>query len=459
MVDANIVISVSAVLVALVLTLVIILRLDGDPDDNFSMNFKGSYTAEGSTYASEMYYCTGESCRFFDMLGPEDSFPGYFALVGFVDSETGDKFLTEHSIGQTFVFDSGNNLKSCHPSETLDTIALGAVVDSLSGAWDSDSKSFSMDGVTFVLSDHSLDTDPSDDEPKVLGISIPSADACRVANGETLDVVSDLDCADCVNANDARFLVENQEPVEVAAPEQGVRHLISGSVFASLASFGYDGAKSLPGGWSHVKSCVNGNAVGRVAQSGGIKVVSFAGTNDFKDVIQDLKTWGHSTYHGGFYDYTMMLKGCIDSNGGQSANYIVGHSLGGATATIYKQLSNAAGTVVTFGAPKTTKGRSCTVTGVRIFNEKDPVASNGMGILGSFNHDVKTSKKAFVRSGGCKKRFWGVCYSYHSDSYEITGGACGEQAGGCSWLADCIYNVGRHSLDTYKKHSLGSINI
>lgn len=461
MVNANVVISVSAVLVALVLTLVIVMRQDGDPEDNFSVMIKGSYSESGVSYGTEMYYCTGDSCRFFEEVGPSADFPGYFALVGLTDSGTGDKYLTEHSIGQTFVFDSSNNLKECRPAMALDeTIDLNSMVGTLAGAWNSETKQFVMDSITYTVTNYDLDSDPSDDEPKVLGVGIPTAAACRALAGETFPTVNvDTSCANCEDAS-RRNLQFEMPPVQ-EQPEQGERHLAqTGSTFASLCSFGYDGAGSLPSGWSHVASCINGNAVGRIASNGGIRAVSFAGTNDFDDVIQDMKSWGHTTYHGGFYEYVKMLDGCINANGGQSANYIVGHSLGGAAATIYKQISGASGTVVTFGAPKTTKGRSCHSTGMRIFNEKDPVASNGMGIMGSFYHDVTTSKRAYVQSGSCTKKHWlGWCTRHNQDYHGITGGGCSEQATGCSWLADCIYYVGRHSLDTYVKHQLGSVSI
>ena len=76
-----------------------------------------------------------------------------------------------------------------------------------------------------------------------------------------------------------------------------------------------------------------------------------------------------TVYHGGFYDYVMMTKNCVDhrvrvrllEKWGFQINYITGHSLGGAAATVYQQLSakryNSVrdAKVVTYGAPKTSK--------------------------------------------------------------------------------------------------------
>ena len=111
MVNANVIISVSAVLVALILTIVVVMRQEGDPTDNFSVTVTGTYThSDGNPYNADMYYCIGESCQFHEVT--DDSFPGYFALVGF--DAGADTFVTEHSIGKTFKFTGGTSSVVLH---------------------------------------------------------------------------------------------------------------------------------------------------------------------------------------------------------------------------------------------------------------------------------------------------------------------------------------------------------
>ena len=77
------------------------------------------------------------------------------------------------------------------------------------------------------------------------------------------------------------------------------------------------------------------------------------------------------------------------------------------TATIYSQMNGdpSVNGVWSFGAPKTRVTSSCTVPGKRIFHESDSVASNAMGVLGSFNHDVVDAYKIYkVSCGACSQR-------------------------------------------------------
>ena len=145
MVNANVVISVAAVLVALILTIVIVMKQAGDPTDNFSVTVTGSYThADGNTYEADMYYCIGEeSCQFHGHV-KSGTFPGYYALVGF-DAENGDgttsSYVTEHSIGKTFEYSDGT-LVGCTDSEKLDVAELSTRIDALASSFDVDGKNF-----------------------------------------------------------------------------------------------------------------------------------------------------------------------------------------------------------------------------------------------------------------------------------------------------------------------------
>ena len=89
----------------------------------------------------------------------------------------------------------------------------------------------------------------------------------------------------------------------------------------------------------------------------------------------------------GFTRYQNDVSGCI--NGYLSAanldpDYIVGHSLGGAAATVFYEKNSAlhGADLVTFGAPKTSSSGSCGNSGKRIAHESDSISSNVMGVLG-----------------------------------------------------------------------------
>ena len=113
------------------------------------------------------------------------------------------------------------------------------------------------------------------------------------------------------------------------------------------------------------------NVLGNAPQSGHDCniVLAFAGSDDITDWLQNTQAWPSEVstrtgkeYHSGFKEYTDSLFGCVEfyreelQQKKHTLDYIVGHSLGGAAATIYAQesaLGNARHGVVTFGAPKT----------------------------------------------------------------------------------------------------------
>ena len=407
MVNANVVISVSAVLVALILTIVVVMRQDGDPTDNFSVSVTGSYAhADGNTYEADMYYC----------------------IAQLTDSWAADN---------TFTLD----------------------LEGGSG--------------TFTMATYALNDAPATDTPSVRGKTVPTIAACQAL----WDAANDAACPDGAgNCGGDKTIDEADEDENAAAEdlsvlEEGGRKLWSSSVNAydmsKIASYGYKVSNGLPGGWAHWGSCVNINSVARFAYKWGHSfVLSYAGTDDVIDALQDLKIWGHHNYHGGFYDYVMATKGCVDSrirllNGwGYTINYITGHSLGGAAATVYQQLAASSvpnianAKVVTYGAPKTSKNWGCKSRGTRIYNQNDPVASNVMGILSDFNHDVKAARQVY--STCCGRNWWGTCTCTR---YSHRGTGCGQAAGGCSWFFDCIWHVGNHGLSTYQKHNLHTLTV
>ena len=358
-------------------------------------------------------------------------------------------------------------------------------VEELTASFSRDGKSFTLDveedGVssdaTFTMDTYVMNSDPSTDTPSVRSQAVPAISECEALWKAENDAACAADSSGGCGGDSE---VAHSDVDETSPPLIDLDTLVgsdrklgwsespgqNAATMAHLASFGYTGAGALPSGWVHYKDCITGNSVARFGSKYPVMVLSFAGTDDKWDAIQDLKVWGNDKYHGGFYDYVSMTKSCVDATVDELAveniylDYITGHSLGGAAAVVYAQRSSglvSAAKVVTFGAPKTSKNTSCKTTGTRIFNEKDPVASNGLGVLGGVNHDVSSARQVY-NNDVCTKKLLGIC-TRTSTNYLHRRAGCSQMAGGCSWFFDCLWNVGRHSLDTYRKHGLSGISV
>jgi len=196
--------------------------------------------------------------------------------------------------------------------------------------------------------------------------------------------------------------------------------------------------------WEEIAMCSSQNAHARVMkgywyakENRPYNVVAFSGTNGvafnpdsmrdwmdnanraFKTVYNDHKNT-YMVVHEGFYEYLMKVWPCVEDHVAKmngKLDFVVGHSLGGAAATLYWQLMSDAhrgnSWVVTFGAPATRSQEACTAAGFRFYHQEDPVASNVLGLMSDFNHDVDqaveltggldrgTIKHSFV---DCKKK-------------------------------------------------------
>lgn len=496
MVNANVVISVSAVLVAVILTIVFVLRKTNPdfPSDNFSVSADG-VTQDGG--AASMYFCVGQECQFYDMDYTLNDFPGYFALVGL--TKDGETFVTEHSVGFTFQFDAEGKLVKCYDSASLDGALVASRVNDLIAANTAGDTSYTVDGITWnggVTWSTDLSVAPS-----VLGLTVPTPAECKAANSDPEidkpagdfgpDVGFDENVAPPPTS---RRLTEDGESSRMLW-DRNVANIQSTSWSLAAASAAYD---NVPGAnqvmWN---SCVTaaptafglkGSAVARFVYdpSGTTMALGFAGSDDYYDWILDLtrtrpecdswyffkpdrcvcqgaswwgpwyaKWYGYNNcysgapaspdgnLHWGFFAYQNMVADCVNNNvallysWGIDIDMITGHSLGGAAATVYRRLNSgrqgiSTSQVSTWAAPKTIKGSSCSQPGWRHMDNKDPVASNGMGFLEGFNHDVQNAKRG-------------------NDDKSISTVWCGENAGGCSWLFDCAYYAAtRHLLSNYK---------
>ena len=212
----------------------------------------------------------------------------------------------------------------------------------------------------------------------------------------------------------------------------------------------YKGA-GMPSGWYHWKTCESGNAHARFIYKYPTMVIGIAGTDglsDFGDWLDNMDTdhytTGGRTVHEGFYEYQDKIQSCLATwrnkltSWNIDVDYIVGHSLGGAAATVFSEVHGREGAdLVTFGAPKTRVSSTCTEPGIRFAHESDAVASNGMGAMSTFNHDLQDSKEMYS-SSSCSKKFWGVCYKW-STAKTYRDQTCSDESGGCRWLLDCAY--------------------
>ena len=143
--------------------------------------------------------------------------------------------------------------------------------------------------------------------------------------------------------------------------------------------------------------------------------LSFAGTDDGGDAMADLnyfvKTGPSGTkYHGGFLGYVQQLAPCINPirdalrRDGIELDFITGHSLGGAAATVYAQeYGEPLVGVATWGAPKTNYGSSGSVVkGWRFWHEDDVVSGNLCAVNGLITFLCPICGAIFsAANGGC----------------------------------------------------------
>lgn len=171
--------------------------------------------------------------------------------------------------------------------------------------------------------------------------------------------------------------------------------------------------------WEEVAMCSSQNAHAKVIkgywyakENRPYNVVAFSGTNGVAFNMDSMRDWmdnadrdfktiynhhenTNMVVHEGFWEYLMKVWNCVEDHVAKmngKLDFVVGHSLGGAAATLYWQLTSDAhrgqSWVVTFGAPATRSKEACTAMGFRFYHQEDPVASNVLGLMSSFNHDI-----------------------------------------------------------------------
>lgn len=435
--NATLIISLSAVLVGIVLAMVFYLRSSGALTGT-EVGFKGTTVdADGDSIETEIYYCDG-GCNPYGADTSEGDFPGYFALIGFKKGDS--TFLTEFSVGFTFEYDSSGSLVSCTKTSD-DFISFDSVSAIVTGEAPTPGTTMAVDDIEFTVGE--IITSPADS--KVFGENPPHPSDCAALYRESVGDGSIPDDEDFLS--DGRRDLWNTD-------EHGRTLWNSGTIDSNTAwklsqtAYLNNGA---PGGWRVSKTCkvdhFMGSAVAKFVYNGAhsTMVLTFAGTSGMSDIgdwVHNLDVRTHNSYHRGFWSYQNKLNDdCIRAyrnllleRDGIELDYIIGHSLGGAAATTYAlENGNSKKGVYTFGAPKSrAHGKSCSVSGRRIVNKLDSIASPLLGIMGDFNHDV-TNSYQLKGDYGCGKgktcKHKGVnsqsCTATHND--------------GCKWLFDCAY--------------------
>ncbi len=175
-------------------------------------------------------------------------------------------------------------------------------------------------------------------------------------------------------------------------------------------------------------------------------VFAFRGSDDVQDWLSNaagiFRAYGN--WHGGFHDEFQKIRPNIEARVNACGNnnlIFVGHSLGGAVATVAQDYYNK-GSVVTFGSPLVFDNNpGCSVPGKRIFHEEDPVAGNLFGLMSSYYHGT-SGIEIYVY---CYSRsWWGYCTESRTATRNVD---CQKDSG---WFDT---NIGAHSLKgPYKTH-------
>jgi len=477
MVNTNVIISVSAVLVAMLLTIVSLMRQSGDPTDNFSVSVTGTVEREGASYPADMYFCTGDDCQFYGGV-PEGQFtPGYFSLVGFNDGT--NSYVTEHTVGKTFVYDSSGNLVDCRSSEKVGKQELSQKMSNMKESFQKNERS--SEGYT--MTNYVMNANPSTDSPTVVGFGVASIEACKAIWKAQSDSV--------VNAEEVEADVDEDEEDErrnLLGWDDDHKVNITGKHLAHFAGWAYSGdglnKKDSVKQFDKIKTCKKKNGTARFATHRPTVVLAFAGTDDLDDVIQDLDDTRapRTTFHGvkkiyskGYYKYTENLMKCVLDKvehlekKGQTLDFVTGHSLGGAASVIFQDISGHSALAVTFGQPAHVEGKEkdCEESANnvrRFFQEYDPVASQIVGRARKLTFDSSHAYKCWNKNGKCTEKWWfgawgWQCVEWKNRKYYNKLTDCGRKATGCDYYLDCIYNIGNHMMGEYLRSDIGDIKL
>jgi pimeloyl-ACP methyl ester carboxylesterase len=403
--NPTLVITISVAMIGAALAIFFLLTGKNlDDGESFSLKFAATVSNPdtGTTFPSEVYFCTGDNCRYYEAIYSDwqatYDLPDFFALVG-IDAGAGKVVLSELTLGWMFTFQDGT-LTSCDglgnpgvddydPIEEAKTMAANAKFASFN-----EGTVISMGNSTITIGTHDIGYNPDVNSATVLSLTMPTPEECGALSPLP---TPDADQGTQVQAADSSTWTALAQPVDTSRRKLEEGRQLWGAATASTSSELWWAANGAYGGGSSTGtftpwcSCVNGNARAQFfykCDNRGCNMnLGFAGSDDTKDWLQNfqfLPGGPGGKYHSGFYNYYTQLEPCITnyrnmlSDWGIQIDYIVGHSLGGAVATIYAQeKENGLKGVVTWGAPKSNNiWASSAITGWRFVHYDDPVPSN-----------------------------------------------------------------------------------
>ena len=116
--NPTLVITISVAMIGAALAIFFLLTGKNlDDGESFSLKFAATVSNPdtGTTFPSEVYFCTGDNCRYYEAIYSDwqatYDLPDFFALVG-IDAGAGKVVLSELTLGWMFTFQDGT-LTSC----------------------------------------------------------------------------------------------------------------------------------------------------------------------------------------------------------------------------------------------------------------------------------------------------------------------------------------------------------
>jgi hypothetical protein len=263
--------------------------------------------------------------------------------------------------------------------------------------------------------------------------AFPGFTACRAAN--------ENHAASTVAGRKLEQL-SGKELLELHYGEEVQRHLSEvGHRHLGASQFDVDMAKQSYDTYTHCADGYWGSACVLVSDCN----FAFRGSDDISDWLSNaggIFTASVNNLHAGFNTEFNKLKGDIDAAVGACPNpKFIGHSLGGAMATVAHQ-TYGKGTVATFGAPQLFDNNpGCAAGGYRLYHEEDPVAGNVFGLNAGYWHGTMGTEIYWK----CTQRNWlGIC---KNSSYKTRDTSCSANSG--TWDT----NVNAHSMADQYAHN------
>lgn len=307
-----------------------------------------------------------------------------------VDQPDGRSRLTDYALGMDFDYDATGALVGCEPMDSHDAVSELSFLEQQSRSG----------GAVFVSGQ---DTDGTVYQGQVEQVTVrsrpapvtpPSVEQCEAV---MIDQIADVKARRRLAKPDDSGRFEPLDDIaNISSIRQQPQRRDSGCDWRPhMAYASYKDQEDADlhiitsAGWSEVDHCEERNAFSRLwKHKDGLVAVGFGGSDDLDDWLLNIGGIYNPSngVHGGFDKYVDMIQSCTDNMAQKHGKitYFVGHSLGGAAATLYHERSCCKADdarVFTIGAPATHQnpGEDCPIPGLRRAHKKDPIASSKMG--------------------------------------------------------------------------------